>query len=108
DPGDRDVLGREAPHGQRRRRVEPEELVNRALQRTGIVAYRPQLLRVAQQQRQPVADEVDRVLEAGADEQEREREQLVLGEPAALVARVHQRGEQVVATTAALGLDELG
>ena len=104
DARDRDVLDREPPDRQRRRRFVAQQLLHGRRQQRGFGPYRVEQVGVGEQRHDPGTDEVDHVLVAREQQQERQRRQLVGGEPVGTVA---QRGQHVVAGPFAGGRDQL-
>ncbi len=74
--------------------------------RVGLGAHELGQLRFGEQGGDAVGDQVHGGLEAGPQDQEGERGQLVLAQPVLAVARGDHRGEQVVGRFAALALDQ--
>ena len=73
----------------------------------GIAAQQGELLRLAQQRQQAVAEQVGGGLEAGGEEQRGERDQLVVRQPIAADLRRGQVAQQILARLAALLRDQL-
>ena len=97
DRPDPNRLGR-GPLEQLQRRVVPDQLLDGARHQARVRAQPGQLAGVGEQRVGPVADDVDARLVPGHLQQHRGRDQLVLGQPAAVrVPGRDQVGEQVLA-----------
>ena len=81
----------------RDRRVEAQELLQRRRQPSGIVAQQRQLIRIAEQGDDAVADEAGGRVVTGDDQLEDRREQLPGVEALVAVAGGDQRADEVVA-----------
>ena len=87
------------------RRVVAQQLVDRGGRDRRVVLPPFELRAVAEQRERAVADEVDGGLVTGDEQQHDLVDELVGGEPLALVLGVDERGEQVVGGMRALPLD---
>ena len=99
------VLRRD-PHRGLHGRVEAQQLLHRRLEQRGLRPQPVELVAMAQERQQAVADEVRRCLVPGDQQQVAVREELLVRERVAILLRLDHRGEQVVARIApALGDD---
>ena len=90
-------VGRGDALRQLHRWAEPQQLLDRRGDEARVVAQSLELTRVAEEVQGPAGDEVHRRLVTGAEQQGRRVEQLVVGEPVAVVLGDDERAEQVVA-----------
>jgi hypothetical protein len=83
------------PPGHLYRRVVAQRLLDRTRGQPRVGAQRRELLGMAQQRQNPVADQVDRGLVAGDQQQDAGGQQLLLGELVAVLLDADQMGQQV-------------
>ena len=88
------------------RGVVAEELLHGGGDAVGLGPEQGELVGVAEQGDDAVADEAGRRVVAGHDQLEDRRQQLLVGEPFVAVAGLQQPGDQVVARRLRLGLDQ--
>src|SRR2546430_1941048 len=97
---DLDVGGRDARRPLHRA-VVPQQLLHRALNQRRIVPQTPELVRMAQEGQQPVADQVDGRLMAGDEEQDAGGEQLPFAQRVAGFLGGDQQAQEIVLRTPA-------
>ncbi len=103
---DGDVLPGHPLRGEVERAVVPEELLDGVLDHAGVLQQLGALVGMGQQRQGGVADEVDRGLVPGQEEQEAGRDELDVVELVLLVAGLHQPGQDVVGRVPALLVHE--